>query len=101
MAGVAGKSGGARPGAGRKPGPIQLLKADSDDPVVFLRQVMQEKGADGRLRVRAAIELAKLEGNMEPGVGSKKSRQTAAAADAGRGKLAPGAPPRLAVDNTR
>lgn len=101
MAGVKGRSGGARAGAGRKPGPLQLLAADSDDPMEFLRQVMCEKGADGRLRVRAAVELAKLEKVAAPGTFGKKSAQTKAAQDASSGKHAPGAPPRLAVDNTK
>lgn len=102
MAGVKGKSGGARKGSGRKPLAPQRLKADSDDPLEFLRLVMREKGADGRLRVRAAVELAKLEKTAKPGSLTKKSVQTNAAKTAGDGKYATGAPPRLAVvDNTR
>jgi len=94
MAGVKGKSGGARKGAGRKP--AMLIEADSDDALDFLRQVMREKGADGRLRLRAAVELAKIEKGARAPLG-KKGAQTEAAKDAGRGRFSQGAAPKLEV----
>jgi phage terminase small subunit len=97
MAGVKGKSGGARKGAGRKPNPSQTLEADSDDALDFLRQVMREKSADGRLRVRAAIEVARIEKTALPGTLGKKATQTTAAKEASTGKFAPGGPPKLSV----
>jgi phage terminase small subunit len=97
MAGVKGKSGGAREGAGRKPTAPQLLEADSDDALEFLRQVMREKGADGRLRIRAAIAVAQIEKTARPGKLGKKGAQTTAAKEAGVGRFAAGAPPKLAV----
>jgi phage terminase small subunit len=97
MAGVKGKSGGAREGAGRKASEPQLLEADSDDALEFLRQVMREKGADGRLRIRAAIAVAQIEKTAAPGRLGKKGAQTEAAKAAGAGRLAPGGPPKLAV----
>lgn len=101
MAGKKGRSGGARDGAGRKPAGPMLVQADSDDAVVFMRQVMTEKTADARLRLRAAIEIARIEKGALPGKLGKKSAQTTAAKEAAAGKFAPGAPPRLAIDNTK
>lgn len=99
MAGVKGRSGGARPGSGPKP-TIMLLQADSDDPAEFLRQVMREKTADGRLRVRAAAELAKIEKTAAPGRLGKKGATTESAKEVSAGgKFAPGGAPKLVVSN--
>src|SRR6187431_1063798 len=55
MAGVKGKSGGARPGAGRKPKPEQKVKiAAKNEPLEFLESVMRNDEVDMTLRVRAA-----------------------------------------------
>jgi phage terminase small subunit len=96
MAGVKGRSGGARAGAGRKPKPIAQLAASSDDPVEFLREVMQDKKADPKLRVRAAIAAAQYTGARR-GSRGKKDGQQDAAQQASKGRFAPSEPPKLAV----
>lgn len=66
MAGVKGKSGGARPnsggarpGAGRPPKEAEILNVPSgyDDPLKFLTDVMNDVSADARLRADAAKAL--------------------------------------------
>lgn len=65
MAGKPGRSGGsrantggARPGAGRKPAkPTFLDIAATDDPRIFLSRVMANDAADMRLRLEAAKAL--------------------------------------------
>lgn len=101
MAGVKGRSGGARANAGRKPkeppklhdsGPFaELLK--HNDPKVFLLAVMNDAGSDARLRIDAAKALmpfmyAKL------GEGGKKEQQAEAAKKVAS-KFASATPPRL------
>jgi len=51
--------GGARQGAGRPPGvPAKLTGiAPTNDPLVFLQQVMNDAEADTRIRVAAAVAL--------------------------------------------
>lgn len=96
MAGVKGRSGGARPGAGRPAKPVAQLAADSDDPVEFLRQVMRDPNADPRLRVRAAIAAAGYTSQRKAAKGKKERRQDAAES-AAKGRYAPPEPPRLSV----
>ena len=60
MAGMKGKHGGARPGAGRKRMPSILCDSPAlltDDPEGFLRAVMHESTLPMRIRVDAAKAL--------------------------------------------
>lgn len=95
MAGVKGKSGGARPGAGRKPNPPAIidLAATYDDPEKFLRAVMNDAMTDAKLRVDAAKALMPYV-HPRKGEGGKKDAQDAAAKKvASRFSSAP--PPKL------
>jgi phage terminase small subunit len=95
MAGVKGRSGGARPGAGRKPkivsDPIAPeVMADipgEQDPKAFLLSVMNDPGMDGRHRLEAAKALLPF---MHPklGEGGKKDTQADRAKKASTGKFA-------------
>lgn len=98
MAGAPGRSGGARPGAGRPPKAptIIQLSATFDDPEKFLRAVMNDSGTEAKLRVDAAKALMPFT-HAKLGEGGKKDQKNAAAKTAGAGKYAPAAPPRLAA----
>ena len=105
MAGVKGKSGGARPntggarpGAGRKPKAVAPVAIDaSPDPQKFLLDLMNDSAADPRMRLDAAKALMPFM-HGKPGTGEKDERQ-AAAKKVSTGKFAPAAPPRLVVNN--
>jgi phage terminase small subunit len=104
MAGVKGRSGGARSGAGRKskpkaPPPVLDVPA-GNDPLTFLLGVMNDAGADARLRVRAAVAAAQYV-HAKQGEGGKKDAAERAAGSAAAGKFAPAAPPRLVVNNSK
>jgi phage terminase small subunit len=89
MAGVKGRSGGARPGAGRKPKEptILALAATYDDPEKFLRAVMNDSATDAKVRVDAAKALmpfvhakkgaaaGKPDGQVKPGTARYGVRQ--------------------------
>lgn len=94
MAGKPGRSGGARPGAGRKPKEpaIILLSATYDDPEKFLRAVMNDSGSDAKLRVDAAKALMPFT-HHKLGEGGKKGTQADAAKRAGAGKFAQASAP--------
>lgn len=101
MAGVKGKSGGsrantggARPGAGRKPNPPVLLELEGthDDPRKFLLDVMNDRNSDARLRVDAAKSLMAYTHRRVAEVG-KKADQQVAARKASTGRFAATAPP--------
>lgn len=87
MAGVKGKSGGARantggarPGAGRKPAKARKTKAkayQTDDPEDWLRALMKDSRADFKDRKEAAITLQKM-GKGGAQVGKKEQQQQAA-----------------------
>jgi phage terminase small subunit len=96
MAGVKGRSGGARPGAGRPKKPVEKLAIETDDPLKFLIGVMQDGDQDPKLRVRAAIAAAQYT-HAKKGEGGKKDERADAAKKAGAGKFAPTAPPKLTV----
>lgn len=98
MAGVKGRSGGARKGSGPKPKPVPKLKADAEDPLEFLLQVMQDENADPKMRVRAAIAATRYTHNPKGGGGVMVGRKRAAQ-DAAQGKFAPASPPKLVVSN--
>lgn len=59
MAGKPGRSGGARPGAGRPPKEPAILELAStyDDPMKFLKAVMNDTATEAKLRVDAAKAL--------------------------------------------
>ncbi len=95
MAGMPGRSGGYRPGAGRKPKPVAPLEAEvTDDPLHFLLAVMNDSAADPKLRVRAAVAAAQYVHTRTKDGGKKEAKQDAAQ-DAAAGKFQPAAPPRL------
>ena len=115
MAGVRGRSGGARPGAGRKPKepqkiaiavpdiPSEVPKVEiplgvtlaHTDPKLFLLALMNDLEADVKLRADAAKALMPFM-HTKLGEGGKKEQRTE---DAKRvaGRFSPGAPPRLAA----
>lgn len=125
MAGQPGRSGGARPGAGRpkgsknakpraKPGPKpsadppapedgaavtpNALKP-ADDPLDFLLGVMNNLAADPRLRVRAAIAAVQYK-HTKRGDGGKRDEVADKAKKAGAGRFAPPKPPLKLVGNS-
>lgn len=107
MAGIKGKSGGQRPGAGRpKKPPAKLTDSElltkalqQGDPRAFLLAVMADADNDARLRVDAAKALLPYE-CQKKGKGGKKEEAVNAAKKVGHGKFAPGRPPRLANVHT-
>lgn len=100
MAGVKGKSGGARSGSGPKPKPTALLDLDGvlshalthKDPQGFLMAVMNDGMSDAKLRVDAAKALMPFM-HQKVGEGGKKDEQADKAKKAGAGKFAAAAPP--------
>lgn len=103
MAGVKGKSGGARPnsggkrpGAGRKPAPP--IPNGERDPLEFLLDVMQGAVEASPTQVRAAVAAAQYLHNRLGGSG-KREAEAEAAKRAARGRFAPKAPPKLIVSN--
>ena len=101
MAGVKGKSGGARPntggarpGAGRKPAKQRKTTAkayETGDPDEFLKAVMTDSRADFKDRMTAALALKKM-GKGGPAMG-KKDQQKQAAQDIVTRDLAPAKAP--------
>lgn len=113
MAGVKGKCGGARPGAGRKPkpkGPAVIPVEPQIAPLVVEPQVetpgepvdmlkLLQDVALGRLeatplQVRAAIAAVQYT-HTKRHDGGKREEDAEKAKKAGAGKFAPAAPPRL------
>lgn len=100
MAGVKGKSGGARPGAGRKPKPqpeVQKLSA-SLDMLSMLQQVALGQVQATPLQVRAAIAAVQYTHTKKLD-GGKKDEAADKAKKASTGKFAASAPPKLIVNN--
>lgn len=94
MAGMKGRSGGARPGAGRKPAKPRQRRAkayQTQDPDDFLRAVMADPRADFKDRMAAALALKKSD-KAGPPAGKKQQQAEAARAVVGR-SLAPAPPP--------
>lgn len=94
MAGVKGRSGGARTGSGPKPKAPRLTKAkvyQTDDPDDFLRALMRDPKADFKDRMAAALALKKS-GSAVPAAGKKEQAQQEAKGVVRR-SLAPVAPP--------
>lgn len=106
MAGVKGRSGGARPGAGRKPAqPVLIeqtsqdnqaveviLAGDGKDPMQFLEDVMANPTLDAKLRLEAAKILMPFKHVRKGEVGKKVEKQDAAKKASG-GKFSAAAPP--------
>lgn len=96
MAGIAGKSGGKRAGAGRKPAPkppeVPTTPNDEADPLSFLTAVMQGKLQCSPVQLRAAIAAVQYT-HTKKGDSGKKEDQADAAVKAGAGKFASAAPP--------
>jgi phage terminase small subunit len=99
--GVKGRSGGARPGAGRKPKvkPEATLPAADEnqtsvrkDPLDFLADVYNDPKHSPNVRVRAAIAHAQYL-HLKRHDGGKKDEQAGAAKKASTGKFAASAPP--------
>ena len=85
--------GGARPGAGRpKSPPVLMAGAGSADPLVFLRDVMNDRELDMRLRIDAAKAMMPFT-HQKKGENGKKDEQATAAKLASTGKYAPSKPP--------
>ena len=78
MAGVKGRSGGARPGAGRpkKEPTILQLAATYSDPLPFLMAVVNDQGTDIKIRVDAAKAALPYK-HAKPGEVGKKEQQQA------------------------
>ena len=100
MAGVKGRSGGARPNSGPKPKePVYLtLSTVYDEPDKFLKAVMNDSGTDAKLRVDAAKALLSAQVRRAEN-GGKKEEKAAAAKKVAAGKFAAAAPPKLIVNN--
>lgn len=105
MAGKPGKSGGVRPGAGRKPAEAVKIKIPvpvtenlaHKDAMMFLMALMNDLEADIKLRADAAKALlpfqrAKVENTV-------KSDKQDAAKKAATGKFGAAAPPLRVVNN--
>ncbi len=97
MAGQPGRSGGARPGAGRpKKTPAVLpLAVQYSDPLDFLKAVMNDTGAEAKLRVDAARALMPFV-HQKKGEGGKKE-QAGEKAKAVASRFGQAAAPRLAA----
>jgi phage terminase small subunit len=100
MAGVKGRSGGARVGAGRKravapaAGPLPAVVAEGTDPEVYLGRVMCGLEPAIRLRIEAAKVLCMMK-RARMACGGKKAEQTQAAKTASKGRFAPSSPPKM------
>jgi len=101
MAGVKGRSGGARKGAGRpRKTPVVVESSEQEGPVLIeaddmldmLRKVALGQVDATALQVRAAIAAVQYE-HPKAGDGGKKEAKGRAAKTAGAGKYAPSAPP--------
>lgn len=97
MAGQPGRSGGARPGAGRpKKEPAVLpLSVPYSDPLDFLRAVMNDSGTEAKLRVDAARALMPFV-HQKKGEGGKKDQKSDEAKKVAS-RFAQAAAPRLAA----
>jgi phage terminase small subunit len=95
MAGKPGRSGGARPGAGRPPKEPNLSTSTAlltKDPKDFLTAVMNDPETDMKVRTDAAKALMPyVHGKI--GEQGKKGAQKEAAKGATTGRFAPSAPP--------
>lgn len=99
MAGKPGRSGGARPGAGRKPqpkappAPPVLIEGDGD-MLKLLQDVALGRVEASALQVRAAIAAVQYT-HTKKGDGGKKDEQREKAGKVLKGRFGPAAPPTL------
>lgn len=99
MAGKPGRSGGARPGAGRKPqpkapaSPVVRIEGDGD-MLKLLQDVALGRIESTPLQVRAAIAAVQYT-HTKKGDGGKKDEQKAKAGQVLKGRFGPAAPPTL------
>lgn len=96
MAGKPGRSGGARPGAGRKPqppAPPVLIEGDGD-MLRLLQDVALGRIEATPLQVRAAIAAVQYTHTKRGDGGIKEDRQERAAKIL-KGRFGPSAPPKL------
>lgn len=104
MPGVKGRSGGARPGAGRpKKDPaddLTIATSGEQTPAEFLATVMNSNMVADKLRIDAAKALLSAEVRRAEN-GGKKEAKAAAAKTAGAGKFASAAPPKLVAAGGR
>lgn len=128
MAGMKGRSGGARPGAGRKPkakpaeqvaaisaaqSPVSqaapvgsevlpavrpLFDGKTRTPIELLELAMNDPAVDVKDRIRAAVAAAQYR-HYKLGDGGKKDETEAKAKKASAGRFAPKAAPKLVVNN--
>lgn len=106
MAGVKGRSGGARansggarPGAGRKPNTQPVVDVGAtQDALTFLLRVMNDPAAPVQQRVRAAVAAAQYQ-RVKAGDGGKRDATAEAAKKASGGRFAAAAAPKLVVNN--
>jgi len=108
MAGMKGRSGGARPGSGPKKktedgisacvGDVDNAIPANETPLEFMLRVMNDPKQSVTVRSRMAITAAQYV-HTKTGDGGKKDAKQAAADRAGFGKFAPAAPPKLIVNN--
>ncbi len=97
MAGVKGRSGGARPGSGRKPKPKpEPAVCPGLEPLAFLEGVMRGEINATALQVRAAIAAAQYR-HTKRSDGGKKDEALEKAKKVAAGKFRPKAPPSLVV----
>lgn len=99
MAGVKGRSGGARPGAGRpkkKPVLITTEALLTSDPKQFLTALMNDPAADIKLRADAAKALLSAEMRAAEAKGKKEQRNDQAK-DVAKNRFAPAPAPKLAA----
>lgn len=95
MAGVKGRSGGARPNSGPKPKKAVLLPdSEGMEPLDFLLWVQNSGEAPLTDRIRAATAAAQYR-HAKIGEGGKKDREKDRAKDAAAGRLGALPPPRL------
>lgn len=94
MAGVKGRSGGARAGAGRPPKrPCMTVQRD---PLEFLLDVMEGRVDPSPAQMQAAIAAAQYM-HAKAGSDGKKGQRKQAAAEVAGGKFKASEPPRLAL----
>lgn len=97
MAGVKGRSGGARKGAGRKPRPPAIVDGEVGDAKGFLERVVRGELLPSAAQLDAAKALLPYQHRKLGEAGKKEQRQEQAGQV--RGRFAPAAPPRLATND--
>lgn len=108
MAGVKGKSGGARPnsggarpGAGRKPKPkAPVVPVEGSDTLKLLQDIAFGRVQASTIQVRAAIAAVQYT-HTKKGDGGKKDEQAEKAKAAAGGKFSAAQPPRLVAAGGR